>query len=30
VLLGYDGGWAGLLRVADLYGATPVTGTAVD
>ncbi|GIM94770.1 hypothetical protein Ato02nite_065630 [Paractinoplanes toevensis] len=29
VLLGYDDGWAGLVQVADLYGTTPVTGTAV-
>ncbi|MET3423785.1 hypothetical protein BJ973_002997 [Actinoplanes tereljensis] len=29
VLLGYDGGWAGMVRVAALYGATPVTGSPV-
>jgi len=29
VLLGYDDGWAGLVKVADLNAGAPVTGTAV-
>ncbi|MFF5288086.1 hypothetical protein [Paractinoplanes globisporus] len=29
VLLGYDDGWAGLVKVADLDAGGPVTGTAV-
>jgi hypothetical protein len=29
VLLGYDGGWAGMIKVADLAGTGPVTGSIV-
>jgi hypothetical protein len=30
VVLGYDGGWAGMVQVADLRSGEPVTGAVID